>query len=158
MKRETVTPNLPVLLPLIKKKCRSNVVFTKEIRGKDKSGWVTEWSRGSNYPSPEEAARICVLLQTTPEEILVHEGTTEEETEKCQKDIALVRSLIEQEKAKSNEKPPANDERFLPLAERREALSKAGIHILLDADAKVTEDQLDDIISFIEIQQRRKGR
>lgn len=56
------------------------------------------------------------------------------------------------------EKPPVDDERFLPLAERREALSKAGIHILLDADAKVTEDQLDDIISFIEIQQRRNGR
>lgn len=56
------------------------------------------------------------------------------------------------------EKPPVNDERFLPLAERREALSKAGIHILLDADAKVTEEQLDDIISFIEIQQRRNGR
>ena len=56
------------------------------------------------------------------------------------------------------EKPPVDDERFLPLDERREALSKAGIHILLDADAKVTEEQLDDIISFIEIQQRRNGR
>lgn len=56
------------------------------------------------------------------------------------------------------EKPPVDDERFLPLAERREALSRAGIHIMLDADAKVTEDQLDDIISFIEIQQRRNGR
>lgn len=56
------------------------------------------------------------------------------------------------------EKPPVDDERFLPLAERREALSKAGIHILLDADAKVTEEQLDDILSFIEIQQRRNGR
>ena len=56
------------------------------------------------------------------------------------------------------EKPPVDDERFLPLAERREALSRAGIHIMLDADAKVTEEQLDDIISFIEIQQRRNGR
>lgn len=56
------------------------------------------------------------------------------------------------------ENPPVDDERFLPLAERREALSRAGIHIMLDADAKVTEEQLDDIISFIEIQQRRNGR
>ena len=56
------------------------------------------------------------------------------------------------------EKPPVVDERFLPLADRREALSKAGIHILLDADSKVTEEQLDDILSFIEIQQRRNGR
>lgn len=61
-------------------------------------------------------------------------------------------------KSGQKEKPPVEDERFLPLAERREALSKAGIHILLDADAKVTEEQLDDIISFIEIQQRRNGR
>ena len=56
------------------------------------------------------------------------------------------------------EEPPVDDERFLPLAERREALSRAGIHIMLDADAKVTEEQLDDIISFIEIQQRRNCR
>ena len=60
--------------------------------------------------------------------------------------------------ADKKENPPVDDERFLPLAERREALSRAGIHILLDADAKVTEEQLDDIISFIEIQQRRNGR
>lgn len=60
--------------------------------------------------------------------------------------------------SEQKEKPPVDDERFLPLAERREALSRAGIHILLDADAKVTEEQLDDIISFIEIQQRRNGR
>ena len=98
MKRTTVTPNLPVLLPLIKEKCRSYVVFTKEIRGKDKSGWVTEWGRGSNYPSPEEAARMCILLNTTPEEILLHEGKDEKETAKCQKDIELVRKLLENEK------------------------------------------------------------
>lgn len=98
MKRETVTPNLPVLLPLIKKKCRSNVVFTKEIRGKDKSGWVTEWSRGSNYPSPEEAARMCVLLQTTPEEILTEQA-----------DIELVRRLLEQEREKSIKKAPGHE-------------------------------------------------
>ena len=66
------------------------------------------------------------------------------------------KELLELSDKKEN--PPVDDERFLPLAERREALSKAGIHILLDADAKVTEEQLDDIISFIEIQQRRNGR
>lgn len=60
--------------------------------------------------------------------------------------------------SEQKEEPPVDDERFLPLAERREALSRAGIHIMLDADAKVTEEQLDDIISFIEIQQRRNGR
>ena len=123
MKRTTVTPNLPVLLPLIKEKCRSYVVFTKEIRGKDKSGWVTEWGRGSNYPSPEEAARMCILLNTTPEEILLHEGKDEKETAKCQKDIELVWKLLEKEKG-IKETPD-------PKIEGYSELQKAAIQFVL---------------------------
>lgn len=108
MKRKTVTPNLPVLLPMVKEKCRSYVAFTKAIRGKDNSGWVTEWSRGSNYPSPEEAAKMCLLLQTTPEEILLHSGPTEEKTQKCLEDIEEVKRLIEEERGKNIEKAPAD--------------------------------------------------
>lgn len=96
MRRDTVKPNLQVLLPLIKEKFRSNVVFTKEVRGKDKSGWISEWRRGKNFPSPEEAARMCILLETTPEEILLHEGETDEETAKCLKDIQRVKELVEE--------------------------------------------------------------
>ena len=96
MRRDTVKPNLQVLLPLIKEKFRSNVVFTKEVRGKDKSGWVSEWRRGKNFPSPEEAARMCILLETTPEEILLHEGKTDEETAKCLEDIQRVKELVEE--------------------------------------------------------------
>ncbi len=94
MRRDTVKPNLQVLLPLIKEKFRSNVVFTKEVRGKDKSGWISEWRRGKNFPSPEEAARMCILLETTPEEILLHEGETEKETAKCLEDIQRVKELV----------------------------------------------------------------
>ena len=94
MRRDTVRPNLQVLLPLIKEKFRSNVVFTKEVRGKDKSGWISEWRRGKNFPSPEEAARMCILLKTTPEEILLHEGETDEETAKCLEDIQRVKELV----------------------------------------------------------------
>lgn len=94
MRRDTVKPNLQVLLPLIKEKFRSNVVFTKEVRGKDKSGWISEWRRGKNFPSPEEAARMCILLETTPEEILLHEGKTEKETAKCLEDIQRVKELV----------------------------------------------------------------
>lgn len=108
MKRKTVTPNLPVLLPMVKEKCRSYVAFTKAIRGKDNSGWVTEWSRGSNYPSPEEAAKMCLLLQTTPEEILLHSGPTEEKTQKCLEDIEEVKRLIEEERGRNIEKAPAD--------------------------------------------------
>lgn len=61
--------------------------------------WVSEVKRGRNLPSPEEAARMCILLNTTPEEILLHKGKDEKETAKCQKDIELVRKLLENEKS-----------------------------------------------------------
>ena len=61
-------------------------------------GWVSEWKRGKNLPSPEEAAQMCVLLQTTPEEILVKP-----------EDIALVNSLLEQEKG-IKKQPAANSD------------------------------------------------
>lgn len=50
-------------------------------------GWITEWKRERNLPSPEEAARMCAILQVEPEEILSEPS-----------DIELVRSLIEQER------------------------------------------------------------
>lgn len=50
--------------------------------------------------TPEEAARMCVLLQTTPEEILTEQA-----------DIELVRGLIEQEREKGIKKErPADGE------------------------------------------------
>lgn len=56
--------------------------------------WISEVKRGRNLPSPEEAARMCILLETTPEEILLHEGKTDEETAKCLKDIQRVKELV----------------------------------------------------------------
>lgn len=115
MRRDTVKPNLQVLFPLIKEKFRSNVVFTKEVRGKDKSGWISEWRRGKNFPSPEEAARMCILLETTPEEILLHEGETDEETAKCLEDIQRVKELVEELTAESEEKRSAKGEALSPV-------------------------------------------
>lgn len=115
MRRDTVKPNLQVLLPLIKEKFRSNVVFTKEVRGKDKSGWISEWRRGKNFPSPEEAARMCILLETTPEEILLHEGETDEETAKCLEDIQRVKELVAELTAESEEKRSAKGEALSPV-------------------------------------------
>lgn len=115
MRRDTVKPNLQVLLPLIKEKFRSNVVFTKEVRGKDKSGWISEWRRGKNFPSPEEAARMCILLETTPEEILLHEGETDEETAKCLEDIQRVKELVEELTAEGEEKRSAKGEALSPV-------------------------------------------
>lgn len=97
-KRKTVSPNLEFVLPLIKKKCRNNVVFCEQMGKPNRKSWVSEWSRNHNLPSPEEAAQMCLLLNTTPEEILLGVGKTEEDTAKLQADIALVHGLIEQER------------------------------------------------------------
>lgn len=56
------------------------------------------------------------------------------------------------------EKPTGTTDGQFPFAERREVLAGEGIRILLDADAKLTEEQLDDIVNFIEFQQRKHGR
>lgn len=99
-RRKTVKLNLEVVLPLIKEKCRSNVVFCEKMGRPTQKTWVTGWSnkpKPKNPPSPEEAARMCVLLKTTPDEILLREGDTPEETAKCLEDIETVRKLVEAE-------------------------------------------------------------
>nr|DAU51338.1 MAG TPA: hypothetical protein [Caudoviricetes sp.] len=101
--------------------------------------WVSEWKRNSNLPSPEEAVYICVLLQTTPEEILLHEGETEEETAKCQKDIALVRGLIDQQGAK---KAPTE-------ISERDSISPAK-QALLDAIDGLTDEQCEKLLIVVE--------
>ena len=117
----------------IRSLCKANnTSITKiEVELGYANGTIGKWANGKKNPPLEKVIAIANRLQATPEYIL---------------------------NGDQKENPPVDDERFLPLAERREALSKAGIHILLDADAKVTEEQLDDIIGFIEMQQRRNGR
>lgn len=98
-RRKTVKLNLEVVLPLIKEKCRSNVVFCEKMGRPTQKTWVTGWSnkpKPKNPPSPEEAAKMCLLLNTTPEEILLTEDETEKETAQRQEDIALVQGLLEE--------------------------------------------------------------
>ena len=97
-KRDTVNVNCDNVLALIRANEWSNAAFSRKV-GKY-SSWFGEVLRGNNLPSPQEAAQMCVLLQTTPDEILLHQGETEEETAKCQKDIALVRDLLDQQRTK----------------------------------------------------------
>lgn len=145
MRRDTVKPNLQVLLPLIKEKFRSNVVFTKEVRGKDKSGWISEWRRGKNFPSPEEAARMCILLETTPEEILLHEGETDEETAKCLEDIQRVKELV----AELRKEEPVLIGASLPIT--REAWEAA-------AEKWSDEDLLKAMRKLLAIQEERREK
>lgn len=107
-RRKTVKLNLEVVLPLIKEKCRSNVVFCEKMGRPTQKTWVTGWSnkpKPKNPPSPEEAARMCILLKTTPDEILLREGETPEETAKCLEDIETVRKLVEAEGIKETPDP-----------------------------------------------------
>lgn len=76
----------------------NNTSFCIDMGLENRTSWVSDLKRGRNFPSPEEAVRMCLLLNTAPEEILLHEGKTEKETAKCQKDIKAVRELLEKEK------------------------------------------------------------
>lgn len=60
--------------------------------------------------------------------------------------------------AETKNAPTQMDGRKLPYAEQREILAGNGIRLMLDADAKLTEDQLEDIVNFIEFQQRKHNR
>ena len=124
--RKTVKPNMDKLHLYVSESGWSNAAFARKVGKHDR--WLSEVARGRNFPSPEEAARMCVLLQTTPEEILSEEA-----------DIELVRSLIEQERKKSVKKErPADGEALTPKdkalltwfhslpQEKREALLNLG--------------------------------
>lgn len=88
-RRKTVQLNMDFCLRKIKEVCRSNVVFCEKMGRPKQKTWITEWGRGRNLPSPEEAARMCVILQVRPEEILTE-----------QDDIELVSKLLESQKEK----------------------------------------------------------
>lgn len=100
-RRKTVKLNLEFVNPRIKEVCHNNVIFCNQMGRPNQKTWVTDWNRvkdgnwaPKNLPSPEEAARMCILLKTTPEEILLHEGETDEETAKCLEDIQRVKVLV----------------------------------------------------------------
>lgn len=85
----------------------NNTSFCLDMGFENRTSWVSDLKRGRNLPSPEEAAKMCSLLKKSPEEILLHQGETEEETAQRQEDIALVRELLEEmQKAK---KAPATE-------------------------------------------------
>lgn len=111
-KRDCVAIDYKKIIVLIKKKYRSATVFCEalnEALGIERSTkLVSEWKRDRNFPPAKEAAVICLLLQTTPEEILLHSGPTEEETQKCLEDIEEVKRLIEVERGRNIEKAPAD--------------------------------------------------
>ena len=99
-KRDTVNVDCNKIDILRKANEWNQSAFSRKV-GKY-SSWYSEVLRGNNLPSPEEAARMCILLKTTPDDILLHEGETPEETAKCLKDIETVRKLVEAERIKES--------------------------------------------------------
>jgi hypothetical protein len=83
----------------------NNTSFCLDMGFENRTSWVSDLKRGRNLPSPEEAARMCILLKTTPDEILLHDGETPEETAKCLQDIETVRKLVEAEAIKETPDP-----------------------------------------------------
>ena len=61
------------------------------------------------------------------------------------------------ELTEEKEKAPTDGER-IPHRDKRELLAGRGVSLLLDADAKLTDEQLDDIVNFIQFQQEKNGR
>ena len=102
-KRDTVNVDCNKIDILRKANEWNQSAFSRKV-GKY-SSWYSEVLRGNNLPSPKEAARMCILLKTTPDEILLHKGETPKETAKCLKDIETVRKLVEAEGAKKAPDP-----------------------------------------------------
>ena len=60
-------------------------------------------------PSKELAVQMCLTLNVSPDDILLHDGKTPEETAKCLKDIETVRKLVEAEGAKKSAPDPKTE-------------------------------------------------
>lgn len=135
-KRTTVKVDIERIEIIIKANGWRNSYFAEVIMKKQR-GWVSEWKRGKNFPSPEEVARMCILLKTTPDDILLHEGETPEETAKCLEDIETVRKLVEAEVIKKN---PATEGEGLSAARQK----------LYDAIANLTDEQCTKLLGVVE--------
>lgn len=135
-KRLVVAPNIEEVNSLVEGKGWSKAYFSETVMKKSR-GWITEWKRAKNFPSPEEAVRMCVMLQTTPEEILTEQA-----------DIELVRGLLEQEREKGIKKDPIpKDEAVSPAAQE-----------ILDFLDSASGEELADVIKYIRYLKSQRGQ
>lgn len=137
-RRKTVKANCARVSALLKEKDLSNAAFSRRI-GKYNS-WYGEVLRGHNLPSPEEAARMCELLHTTPEDILIDA-----------EDVTLVRGLLEQAEKNNAPAPIAEGERMDPTTARI-------IEIVRQLDPKVRESYLQQLESLLALQDAAQKR
>lgn len=135
-KRLVVTPNIEEVNSLVEGKGWSKAYFSETVMKKSR-GWITEWKRAKNFPSPEEAVHMCAMLQTTPEEILTEQA-----------DIELVRGLLEQEREKGIKKDP------IP---KDGAVSSAAQEIFDFLDS-ASGEELADVIKYIRYLKSQRGQ
>ena len=133
-RRKTVKLNLPYVTSKITEVFRHNIIFCEKMGRENHPTWVSDWTRKDkdgnpmpkNLPSPEEAARMCAILQVEPEEILTEPS-----------DIELVRSLIEQERG--IKKDPIPKDGAVSPAKRK----------LLDVIDDLTDEQCSKLLGII---------
>lgn len=115
----------------------SEAAFSRKF--KKNNGWVTDLRRSKNLnlPSKELAVQMCLTLNVSPDDILLHEGKTPEETAKCLEDIETVRKLVEAEGIKE------------ARATEGEGLSAAR-QKLYDAIANLTDEQCTKLLGVVE--------
>lgn len=120
-----------------KRKDISEAAFSRKF-GKN-NRWVSDLRRGknTNLPSKELAVQMCLTLNVSPDDILLHEGKTPEETAKCLKDIETVRKLVEAEGIKE---APATEGEGLSAARQK----------LYDAIANLTDEQCTKLLGVVE--------
>lgn len=104
----------------------SEAAFSRKF-GKN-NRWVSDLRRGknTNLPSKELAVQMCLTLNVTPDDILLHEGKDAKETAKCLEDIETVRKMVEAERAKEsahNPKTVGEDEQIAQFIAKFNRLS-----------------------------------
>ncbi len=144
-KENKAVANVDAILNLIISRGWSRTYFSKTLMGKN-HGWLTDLKRKGCIVFLEDAAKICILLKTTPEEILMHEGKNEEETQKCKDNIELVRELVEAQKKRSAENGEAQ---YTELTDKEKQI--------LTLFRQIPEKEWDNILLAVEVSLRSKG-
>lgn len=101
-------------------------------------GKITDVKSGKTSFTEREISILASELSTSTDYLL---GNTDDPTP------------VGQEKAPTHE-----SERELPHAEYREVLAEGGMRLLMDADAKIPEEHVEEIVEFIKMKQRKYGR
>lgn len=139
------TNSVNIISDFCKRNDISEAAFSRKFKKNNR--WISDLRRSKNLSltDAEEAARMCILLNTTPEEMLLHEGKNEKETAKCQEDIKFVRELLEKEK--SIKKAPADEGEGLDPKTQE----------ILDFIDSASFEELDQVFRFVSYLKSQRG-